>query len=46
MTKPIMTAEDRTLPSGRIGLGSFDDTGEFATVRLRGKAVGGAEKRS
>ena len=26
MEKPVMTAEDRTFPWGRIGIGSFDDT--------------------
>jgi hypothetical protein len=35
-TKPIMTARDTTFPSGRSGIGSFDDTGDFDEVRLRG----------
>ncbi|MDR3621192.1 MAG: hypothetical protein P4L85_17710 [Paludisphaera borealis] len=29
MKKPVMTAHDKTFPHGRIGLGSFDDTGMF-----------------
>jgi len=29
MTKPVMTAHDKTFVHGRIGLGSFDDTGMF-----------------
>ncbi|MBX7166198.1 MAG: hypothetical protein K1X74_07600 [Pirellulales bacterium] len=34
--KPAMTAIDKTFLSGRIGLGSFDDTGEFDDLELRG----------
>jgi hypothetical protein len=33
---PIMTATDRTLPTGRVGVGSFDDTAEFRRVRVSG----------
>ena len=29
MTHPVMTAHDKTFAHGRIGLGSFDDTGMF-----------------
>ncbi len=29
MTRPVMTAHDKTFAHGRIGLGSFDDTGMF-----------------
>ncbi|MHC4719868.1 MAG: 3-keto-disaccharide hydrolase [Planctomycetota bacterium] len=36
MTKPIMTAVDKSLTSGRIGVGSFDDTGRFDDLRLHG----------
>lgn len=36
MDKPVLTARDKTLAWGRIGLGSFDDLGEFRNVRLRG----------
>jgi len=37
LTKPILSAEDRTFLHGKVGLGSFDDTGEFRAIRLRGK---------
>jgi hypothetical protein len=36
MKTPVMTAKDRTLAWGRVGLGSFDDTGDWAGVTLRG----------
>jgi acetyl esterase/lipase len=35
LTVPVMTAVDGTFGRGRVGLGSFDDTGEFAAFRLR-----------
>jgi hypothetical protein len=35
MTKPVLTAEDRTLAHGWIGLGSFDDLGEFKNLEIR-----------
>ncbi len=35
--KPVMTAVDRTFLQGRVGIGSFDDTGNFDEVRLRGR---------
>jgi hypothetical protein len=35
-TEPIMTATDRTIPSGRLGVGSFDDTGAFRGIRVQG----------
>jgi len=34
MTKPIMIAEDKTFLKGRIGLGSFDDTGCFDDLQI------------
>ena len=34
--KPVMQAIDRTLTTGRVGLGSFDDTGEFRNIVVRG----------
>lgn len=34
--KPVMTAIDKTFTFGRVGLGSFDDTAEWAQFRLRG----------
>jgi hypothetical protein len=33
---PIMTATDRTIPSGRMGVGSFDDAGAFRGIRVQG----------
>lgn len=36
MTAPILTARDRTLGHGLVGIGSFDDTGAFANLELRG----------
>ena len=37
MTKPIMTAVDRTFTHGMIGIGSFDNTGCFDNIKLWGK---------
>ena len=37
MKTPVMTAHDRTFTHGRLGVGSFDDTGMFDAVRIRGK---------
>jgi len=37
MTKPIMTAEDKTFQEGFAGFGSFDDTGRFRKVTLYAK---------
>lgn len=39
MKKPIMTAVDKTFVTGRVGVGSFDDTGDFDAIRLRGEKV-------
>ena len=37
MEKPLLAAKDKTLVDwGRIGLGSFDDLGEFRQVKVRG----------
>lgn len=38
-TDPIMIATDRTLTSGRAGVGSFDDTAEFRNVSVSGAAA-------
>jgi len=37
MSKPIMTAEDKTFPSGGIGFGSFDDTGNVDDIHIWGR---------
>ena len=34
LAKPIMRATDKTFGMGRIGFGSFDDTGRISNVRL------------
>ncbi len=44
MQKPIMTATDKTFGWGRVGIGSFDDTGRFDDVYLFGNAVEPGQK--
>lgn len=39
MQKPLMTARDTKFGAGRIGLGTFDDHGNFDDVVLRGERV-------
>lgn len=39
MQTPVMTAEDKTFTWGRVGLGSFDDTGNWDDVKLFGRKV-------
>lgn len=39
MTTPVMTATDKTFAWGRIGVGSFDDTGDWDDIILRGQKV-------
>jgi hypothetical protein len=36
---PVMTARDTTFANGQVGLGSFDDTGDFDNFKLRAKVV-------
>lgn len=36
METPVMTAQDKTFTHGRVGIGSFDDPGNFDTIRLYG----------
>jgi len=36
MEKPVLTAQDKTFEWGQVGLGSFDDLGEFRNVRMKG----------
>jgi hypothetical protein len=36
---PIMTATDRSIRGGRMGVGSFDDTGAFRGIRVQGTAA-------
>ncbi len=37
LKKPVMTATDKTFTWGRLGVGSFDDTGNFDNVCIWGK---------
>ena len=39
MDEPVMTATDTTFTWGEVGIGSFDDTGNFDSVRLLGKVA-------
>ena len=39
MTTPAMTAQDKTFSWGRIGVGSFDDTGHIDRIVLWGRRV-------
>lgn len=39
MEKPLMTAEDKTFQWGQVGLGTFDDHGNWDEFQLRGKKV-------
>jgi hypothetical protein len=39
MDKPLMAARDKTFGAGQIGLGTFDDNGNFDDVVLRGELV-------
>ena len=34
--EPVLSATDRSLTSGLIGVGSFDDTGEFRNIQVKG----------
>jgi hypothetical protein len=36
MKTPIMTARDKTFTWGQVGVGSFDDTGDWADVKVYG----------
>jgi hypothetical protein len=39
MKKPAMTAVDRTFTWGQVGVGSFDDTGNWRAVKVWGVKV-------
>jgi hypothetical protein len=36
---PIITADDKTFPTGHVGFGSFDDTGRYRNVRVSQKGL-------
>jgi hypothetical protein len=40
MDKPLMTAEDTTFGAGEIGIGTFDDSGNFDNLVVRGERAG------
>lgn len=40
MTTPIMRTVDTTFTTGTLGLGSFDDTGQFDNIRIWGLKAG------
>lgn len=44
MEKPIMKTDDKTFTWGTVGVGSFDDTGVFANLELKGKKYDGEQK--
>ncbi len=39
MKTPVMTARDKTLLRGQVGVGSFDDTGDWTEVKVYGKRL-------
>ncbi len=41
MARPVMTATDKTFTWGQVGLGSFDDRGNWDQVKLFGVKVEG-----
>ena len=43
MTKPVMTAKDKTFASGQIGIGTFDDTSDWDDVQVDGVAASSAK---
>jgi hypothetical protein len=36
---PVLTATDTTFRSGRVGVGSFDETGEFRNIEVTGTTI-------
>ena len=44
MEKPVMTATDKTFAWGQVGIGTFDDTGNFDDVIVYGKKIDRPEK--
>jgi hypothetical protein len=39
LTKPIMTATDKTFATGHVGFGSFDDKGKLRNIRVYAPAA-------
>ena len=46
MKKPVMKASDKTFKWGQIGIGSFDDMGNFDNVKIRGIKVKPVKKKA
>ncbi|MGH9445852.1 MAG: hypothetical protein ACRD3O_09015 [Terriglobia bacterium] len=44
-TQPLFATTDRTFTCGQIGLGSFDETGDFAEIRLHSNDAGCSASR-
>jgi hypothetical protein len=44
MERPVMTARDRSFSHGRVGIGSFDDTGMFDDFTVHGQSHSAATK--
>ncbi len=40
LTQPIQVAEDHRFTNGRLGVGTFDDTAQFRSVRVWGRRTG------
>jgi len=45
MTKPIMSTQDKRFTWGRVGVGSFDDTGHFDEIKIRAVKVDPPKKK-
>lgn len=45
MDTPVMKATDKAFISGTIGIGSFDDVGQFDQIAIWGKASEGGEQK-
>ena len=45
MKKPVMTAKDKNFVWGQVGVGSFDDTGNWDEVKLQGVRVDRPESK-
>lgn len=44
MEKPVMEAKDTTFVWGQVGVGSFDDTGKFDDIQVKGVKASRPEK--
>ena len=44
MDDPVMVAKDKTFTWGKMGLGSFDDTADFAELKITGQTIKNPQK--